>query len=205
MLTGTLPFDTTTPVDAMLSRLRDDPVPARRANPQISRKLNAVIMRALERTPKRRYASMEDLVVALERLPGATGRAIAMPPPVEDGASTTARLPDAIIEAGPKLVVTGTGAMINMPALEEVVIGRADPHATLMPDIDLGQHGGSQAGVSRNHARLVRCPEGWLLEDLNSTNGTFVGQTRLLPGQQVRIHDGDAIRCGQLHLVFRRE
>ena len=88
---------------------------------------------------------------------------------------------------------------------DEVVVGRADPHATLTPDIDLGQHGGSLAGVSRNHARLVRCPEGWLLEDLNSTNGTFVNQTRLLPGRQVRIHDGDAIRCGQLHLVFHKE
>jgi serine/threonine protein kinase len=206
MLTGKLPFDTTSPVDAMLSRLRDDPVPARKANPEISRKLNNVIMHALAREPKRRYSSMEEMVDALAQLPGATGRTIATPLPEDVAASsTTARLPDVIVEAGPRLVVTGTGAVLVIPTLDEVVIGRADPHATLTPDIDLGEHGGSLAGVSRTHARLVCCPEGWLLEDLNSTNGTFVNQTRLSPGQQVRIHDGDAIRCGQLHLVFHKE
>jgi serine/threonine protein kinase len=206
MVTGKLPFDTTSPIDAMLSRLRDDPVPARKANPQISRKLNNVIMHALAREPKHRYASMEEMVDALAQLPGATGRTTATPVPEDSpGGSTTARLPEVILEAGPRLVVTGTGAILAIPSLDEVVVGRADPHATLMPDIDLGEHGGSLAGVSRTHARLVRCPEGWLLEDLNSTNGTFVNQTRLSPGQQVRIHDGDAIRCGQLHLVFHQE
>lgn len=205
LLTGKLPFDTTSPIDAMLSRLRDDPMPARKANPSISRKLDGVIMRALAREPKHRYSSMEDMVAALEQLPGSTGRSMAVSSQADAGASTTARLPDVVVEAGPRLVVTGTGAMIAIPALEEVVIGRADPHTTLAPDIDLGQYGGNQAGVSRNHARLLRRPEGWLLEDLSSTNGTFVGQTRLSPGQQVRIHDGDTIRCAQLQLVFRRE
>jgi serine/threonine protein kinase len=205
LLTGKLPFDTTSPIDAMLSRLRDDPIPARKANPSISRKLDGAIMRALAREPKHRYSSMEDMVAALEQLPGSTGRSIAVSPPAYIGASTTARLPDVIVEVGPKLVVVGTGATIAIPALDEVVIGRADPHTTIAPDIDLGQYGGSQAGVSRNHARLIRHPEGWLLEDLGSTNGTFVGQTRLSPGQQVRIHDGDAIRCAQLHLVFHKE
>jgi serine/threonine protein kinase len=205
LLTGKLPFDTTSPIDAMLSRLRDDPIPARKANPSISRKLDGAIMRALAREPKHRYSSMEDMVAALEQLPGSTGRSMAVSPQADAGASTTARLPDVVAKAGPKLVVVGTGATIAIPALEEAVIGRADPHTTVAPDIDLGQYGGNQAGVSRNHARLIRRPEGWLLEDLGSTNGTFVGQTRLSPGQQVRIHDGDTIRCAQLHLVFRKE
>ena len=58
------------------------------------------------------------------------------------------------------------------------------------------------AGVSRHHARLLRCPEGWLLEDLHSTNGTFINDARLLPGQPTRVRSGDVIRCSQLTLIF---
>ena len=99
----------------------------------------------------------------------------------------------------------GTGATISLPTLEEVVIGRTDPHTTLAPDVDLEEHGGGMAGVSRSHARLLRYPEGWVLEDLNSTNGTFVNQVQLTPGQPVRVRTGDVIRCGQLLLTFHEE
>jgi serine/threonine protein kinase len=206
LLTGRLPFDATSPIDAMLSRLHDDPIPACRVNPRIPRTLESVIMRALTRDPRDRYSDMEAMIDALSRLPGATGRAIMAPAQLSDEvAATTTRLKDAVADIGPRLVVTGTGAVVPIPRMEEVLIGRADPHATLAPDIDLGLHGGGLAGVSRNHARLLRRPEGWLLEDLNSTNGTFVDQTRLTPGQPVRVRDGDAVRCGQLHLVFHEE
>ena len=206
LLTGRLPFDAASPIDAMLSRLHNDPIPACRVNPRIPRALGSVVMRALARDPKDRYADMDAMIEALSRLPGATGRAIMAPAqPGAEVAATTTRLKDAVANIGPRLVVTGTGAVVPIPRMEEVLIGRADPHATLAPDIDLGLHGGGLAGVSRNHARLLRCPEGWLMEDLDSTNGTFVDQTRLTPGQPVRVRDGDAIRCGQLHLVFHEE
>ena len=77
---------------------------------------------------------------------------------------TTARLDDAGAgkRAGPHLIVTGTGARISLPQMDEIFIGRVDPHTTLAPDVDLGEHGGGMAGVSRSHARvrdgdLVRC------------------------------------------------
>ncbi|TAK13217.1 MAG: FHA domain-containing protein [Anaerolineae bacterium] len=49
--------------------------------------------------------------------------------------------------------------------------------------------------VSRKHAHLVRVAEGYALEDLGSTNGTFInevrinGQVMLQPGQMVRMGD----------------
>jgi pSer/pThr/pTyr-binding forkhead associated (FHA) protein len=86
-----------------------------------------------------------------------------------------------------------------------VLIGRADPQVTPQPDVDLGPHGGSQAGVSRRHARLLYSPEGWLLDDLHSTNGTFLNNQRLVPEQPARVYTGDIIRCSQLTLVFYEE
>ncbi|MGD1994943.1 MAG: FHA domain-containing protein, partial [Anaerolineae bacterium] len=100
------------------------------------------------------------------------------------------------------LIVTGTGATLPLCQQEQVLIGRADPGVTPQPDVDLGPHGGSQAGVSRHHARLLYCPEGWLLEDLHSTNGTFLNKTSVPPGQPVRVRSGDIIRCSHLALVF---
>jgi DNA-binding response OmpR family regulator len=54
--------------------------------------------------------------------------------------------------------------------------------------------------VSREHARLRR--EGWraILEDLGSTNGTFLNDERLLA--PVELHDEDRITIGDVTLIF---
>ncbi len=54
--------------------------------------------------------------------------------------------------------------------------------------------------VSREHACIRR--EGWrlILEDLNSTNGTFLNDERLLAPAQLR--DGDRIEVGDVTFVF---
>jgi hypothetical protein len=206
LMTGHLPFEAESPIDVMLRRLRDEPTSPSKFNPRISPRLEAVIMRALSREPDDRHPDMGALIADLSRLPGATGRAVVRSQPGALG-GTTARLGEleAEVSAGPHLVVMGTGATISLPTLEEVVIGRTDPHTTLAPDVDLEEHGGGMAGVSRSHARLLRYPEGWVLEDLNSTNGTFVNHVQLTPGQPVRVRTGDVIRCGQLLLTFHEE
>jgi ABC-type multidrug transport system ATPase subunit len=57
----------------------------------------------------------------------------------------------------------------------------------------------SDPQVSRRHARLA-CPDGrWMLEDLNSTNGTFVGGQRISVAE---VEAGDIIRIGPFKLVF---
>ncbi len=48
--------------------------------------------------------------------------------------------------------------------------------------------------VSRVHARLERTPEGWLLTDLTSTNGTRVNGWRVRG--QVRVRAGDLVSFG---------
>jgi hypothetical protein len=54
--------------------------------------------------------------------------------------------------------------------------------------------------VSREHARVRR--EGWraVLEDLGSTNGTFLNEERVLT--PVELHDGDRVKVGDVVLIF---
>ena len=67
----------------------------------------------------------------------------------------------------------------------EIIIGR-DPGA----DIIL-----STAVVSRRHARFTRQGEDYIIEDLGSSNGTFVNDRKL--DQPFTLKSGDQIRLGQ--------
>ncbi len=65
MLTGKLPFAGDTPHQAALKRLRAPPTPPREHVPGIDPRWESVILRCLERDPKRRFASAEDVLAAL--------------------------------------------------------------------------------------------------------------------------------------------
>ena len=53
--------------------------------------------------------------------------------------------------------------------------------------------------VSRHHAQLINDDEGCTVEDLNSTNGVFVGEKQV---KKYRLQDGDIISLGVHDLVY---
>ncbi len=54
--------------------------------------------------------------------------------------------------------------------------------------------------VSRHHAQLVSDDSGCVIEDLNSTNGVFLGERQV---KKYRLRDGDVITLGVHELVYR--
>ncbi|MDY7079528.1 MAG: zinc ribbon domain-containing protein [Chloroflexota bacterium] len=102
-----------------------------------------------------------------------------------------------------RLVAQSTNVTIPFPpGKTEVVIGREDPVSNVFPEIDLTDHGGDEGGVSRRHARIFVQGDQVLVEDLNSTNYTYVNQQRLTPEQPHPLNDGDEIRFGRVKLNF---
>ena len=84
----------------------------------------------------------------------------------------------------------------------ESQIGRWDADAGIFPDIDLDADD-PEAKVSRRHARITLREGRHFLEDLGSTNGTFVNRgKRLLPGHLHPLQDGDEIIVGKTFLRF---
>src|SRR6185369_15373960 len=80
---------------------------------------------------------------------------------------------------------------------DEAVIGRWDADNGIFPDVDLDSVD-SEAKVSRRHARILKKDGGYFLEDLGSTNGTYVNRgRRLLPGTPQPLADGDEIIVGK--------
>ncbi len=95
--------------------------------------------------------------------------------------------------AGKKFPISGT----------EANIGRWDADGGVFPDVDLDTDD-PEAKVSRRHARISRRDGGYLIEDLGSTNGTFINRgRRLAPGDRYPLKDGDEIIVGKTFLRFR--
>jgi len=104
---------------------------------------------------------------------------------------------------GLRLVIVDSGAEIPLPAGEEIIVGREDPVSGIYPDVDLTPHGGEDGGVSRQHARIVLEGGGYFVEDLDSTNFTFVSKQKLTPKVRQQVDDGDEIRFGRVVTIFR--
>ena len=81
-------------------------------------------------------------------------------------------------------------------------IGRWDADGGVFPDVDLDTDD-PEAKVSRRHAR-ISCENGqYVIEDLGSTNGTFVNRgRRLKPSERHPVNDGDEIIVGKTFLRF---
>jgi len=92
------------------------------------------------------------------------------------------------------LVVTqGPLAGTSLPLRESgTVIGR-NPECALVLDDDF---------ASGRHARIFARDGGWFVEDLGSTNGTFLGAERLTP--PTRVDAGTALRVGKTVVELRR-
>lgn len=86
---------------------------------------------------------------------------------------------------------------------EESNIGRWDADNGIFPDVDLDTHD-PEAKVSRRHARIIKENGQYSLEDLGSTNGTFINRgRRLIPGTRQPLNDGDEVIVGKTFLRFR--
>jgi serine/threonine-protein kinase len=66
MLTGKVPFTGPNPFVIMNDRLLNNPIPPREIDPEISPQLQEIIYRAIERDPKRRYATAREFAKDLE-------------------------------------------------------------------------------------------------------------------------------------------
>ncbi len=102
----------------------------------------------------------------------------------------------------PRLVVASSGMYFDITGRSEVLIGRADPVSGIFPEIDLTAHGGDEGGVSRKHCQVTLAGNQFFVQDLGSTNGTWLDAMRLQPNTRVALDSGKQLRLGKVVLNF---
>ena len=108
---------------------------------------------------------------------------------------------------GARLVVDQNGRVGHEFVIDQgiVNIGRWDADNNACPEIDLSDDDPGHF-ISRRHARVFIKGGEYFLEDLGSTNGTYVNKApRLLPRSPLRLQNGDEIMMGRTFFTFLLE
>jgi len=125
--------------------------------------------------------------VTLDPRPGEIHPGTAQPPaPSHAGEAAEAEVAQLVVEVDGRIerIFVLTGAVVT--------IGRTPGNSLPL------QH----EAVSRLHAELRVTPEGLIVTDMGSKNGTLVGAARLAPNQPVRLAPGGVFRIGPYVLRY---
>lgn len=214
---GRLPFPARTISEAVRYHT-EEPIPAPRSiRPDLPIALERVIVKALEKDPAQRFDNVRQLADALEEAMPTVTEAAYTPESIEDTVSlvTQYEAPDergpAHREGFPRTVPPGgadgsprqdylqillpdrTARVVQITA-DEMIIGR-DPSSDVVID---------HPKVSRQHARLQHDGRQYWISDLNSRNGTFLGNTRLVAGDPAVWTIDQAVQIGEIWLRLKR-
>ncbi len=113
----------------------------------------------------------------------------------------------AVQEADEPMPSAGLPAVVGLTA-RSLLVGRVSPSRNIHPDVDCT----SDTGVSRRHAQLTTDGQRWFVEDLGSSNGTFVApasgplpEQPIPVGPRTELDEDDRIYVGAwTRIVVRR-
>lgn len=154
--------------------------------------MEADIMEAVQPAPS-------DMPAVPARGVGAANQLLPLPGPVDSTFALPRDQVEAHLQAAPPAPSTGHATLVleDDGDLHEfhlgdgvTAIGRGDQN-----DVQI-----VKPGISRKHAVLERTPDGYLLRDLESNNGTWVNGERIT--ERV-LENGDVVEIGPIRLLFR--
>lgn len=93
-----------------------------------------------------------------------------------------------------ELLVTDLDGKRTLPLRDVITVGRA-----ASCDLQVADN-----YVSNVHARIYAGDGGYWLEDLGSTNGTFLNEEKVMESTPVTVGTGDTVRVGKATLELRR-
>jgi serine/threonine-protein kinase len=172
-LAGEPPFKRPREEQVLYAHIQDPPPALTAVRPELAAAIDGVIAKALSKAPEERQASCGELIAAA-RAALLSGPA----PPKTDGLRLR-------VTAG-----NATGSEIQVD--DELLIGREASEEGRL---------GQDAEISRQHARIAWSGAAFAIEDLGSTNGTFVNGRRIT-GPEI-LSPGDRIQVGATTLVVQ--
>jgi Tol biopolymer transport system component/serine/threonine protein kinase len=205
---GRPPFPAQTIAEA--ARAVSQPVTRpREIRPDLPIALERVILTALEREPARRYAVIADLNQALDNVSRTIQEAAHIPYSTEDTVSLADQ--DEYTQAS---TLPLEDSFSNQEGLQRYTLeihlpdGRVETYKIKAGGLTIGRDEENDitldnSKVSRRHARVQYDGGKFWVSDLNSRNGTFIGTTRLIPGEPENWKPGQSMKIGDARLVLK--
>jgi len=187
MVVGCLPFDGDTAFTVIEDHIYKDPPAPTSIRADLPVELERVILKALEKKRGDRYAKITDLVHAFKK--AWPDHAPYKRDEQDDGISSTT-----IESLGIASLLADNGKSFAVKE-RTVVLGRNSSAKNIHNDIDLSELDVKKI-ISRRHAMIQRINQDFILQDLDSRNGTFVNGQRLSAGQPYTLVSGDVIEFG---------
>lgn len=175
MISGRVPF-IGKGLEVVDKHIKEKPIPPSKINPSVSRQMEEVTLRALQKRPEERFRTAGEMARAL-------GHAMPVPSPRPAGrpAASHEGFPSKIAQLA---VVSGEakGDTIALP-----------PGVCILRRRDINPN---DMLISREHAKILQQGQHLWLEDLNSRNGTFHNGQRVFGRTLLR--DGDELKLGNV-------
>lgn len=210
--TGRLPFAIRNLAEAVHYHTRATPPAPRTLRSELPVAVEAVILKALSKEPAARFPDARSLAGSLHQLATAAA-AVPGPPP---GATQVANLvtqiePGAAIQSPPPFEQAGQADGVT--GEHRIAVATPEQTAFSLPfkgtSLTIGREAGNDivlpdSQVSRHHARIDYDGRDYKVTDLNSSNGTYLGGVRLLPGIAELWSAATPLRIGDSWLRLER-
>jgi hypothetical protein len=109
-------------------------------------------------------------------------------------------------ERGVALYLSDNVKAICIMDEDEFILGRKVGGEGKEKLVDLAPHEGYEMGVSKQHAKIHKTPDGYEIVDLGSTNGTWLNKQRLIPNRSYLLYSGAYICLGRLclYVIYKK-
>ncbi|MCU0520144.1 MAG: protein kinase [Anaerolineae bacterium] len=207
---GRPPFEIRSISEAIRSHTKETPPPPSQIRPDLPRALEDIILKALAKDPNQRFDDGEALANALNQLaPEATVAAAgnAGATAIGPAVGLMTQYQKSLVQPRGESVLEDFGAPTsNADVIQarlrdgtsiEVQITRRTMTIGRTEDNDIALN---TPNVSRNHARVESDGTTYRVTDLDSTNGTYIGSAKLLPGVPETWSPDQPLRVGDAWL-----
>jgi serine/threonine protein kinase len=183
-LAGEPPFKRPREEQVLYAHIQDPPPKLTEMRPDLPAEIDDVIAKSLAKDPDERYSTCGELVDAARE---------ALLPLLQDSEPVEApETSEAPADSLRLRVTAGNAQGSEIRVDDEFLIGRQEEGEGTL---------GQDAEISRHHARIARSGGAFAVEDLGSTNGTFLNGRRI-SGREI-LSPGDRIQVGATTLVVQ--
>lgn len=198
LVTGQQPFRAQNPFEVVMKHINDPLPPPSDVWPEVPARLEAVIIKAMEKIPHDRYETVDAMLEDINNLDEEdTKKQLTATLSLSEDVFSDSFMPVTNRDTQVSLHIVDTGQIMLLERGKKYLLGRANTERD--PDIDLTPFSAYEWGISRLHAELEVKDE-VTIKDLESANGTWYEGKKIAPWQTVTLSHGEVVSLGKLKL-----